>query len=69
MTTAERGGLLYEGDSIAAQQRRAYPDIKPVMLTLPPDDAYRAFRGRMPSIQALLKKRGLAEAPTDARAG
>ena len=35
----------------------------------PPDDAYRAFRGRMPSIQALLKKRGLAEAPTDARAG
>ena len=35
----------------------------------PPDDAYRAFRGRMPSIQALLKKRGLAEAPTDARVG
>jgi peptidyl-dipeptidase Dcp len=33
-----------------------------------PDDAYRAFRGRMPSIQALLDKRGLAEAPTDARA-
>jgi peptidyl-dipeptidase Dcp len=34
----------------------------------PPDEAYRAFRGRMPSIQALLEKRGLAEAPTDARA-
>jgi peptidyl-dipeptidase Dcp len=34
----------------------------------PPDEAYRAFRGRMPSIQALLKKRGLAEAPTDVRA-
>ena len=34
----------------------------------PPDEAYRAFRGRMPSIQALLEKRGLFEAPTDARA-
>jgi peptidyl-dipeptidase Dcp len=34
----------------------------------PPDEAYRAFRGRMPSIQALLEKRGLSEAPTDARA-
>ncbi|HEX8665374.1 MAG TPA: M3 family metallopeptidase [Beijerinckiaceae bacterium] len=34
----------------------------------PPDEAYAAFRGRLPSIEALLRKRGLAEAPTDARA-
>ena len=33
-----------------------------------PDEAYAAFRGRLPSIDALLRKRGLAEAPTDARA-
>ena len=40
------GGRLnawqYEGDSIAAQQRRAYPDIQPVMLAMTPDQAYRA---------------------------
>lgn len=34
-----------------------------------PAEAYRAFRGRMPSIEALLAKRGLAEAPTDAGVG
>ena len=33
-----------------------------------PAEAYRAFRGRMPSIDALLEKRGLVEGPTDARA-
>ena len=32
----------YEGDSIAAQQRQAYPDIRPVMLTIPVDSAYGA---------------------------
>jgi peptidyl-dipeptidase Dcp len=31
-----------------------------------PAEAYRAFRGRMPSIGALLTKRGLTEAPVDA---
>lgn len=40
------GGKLntwqYEGDSIAAQQRKAYPDIRPVMLSMTPDEAYRA---------------------------
>ena len=40
------GGKLnawqYEGDSIATQQRRAYPDIQPVMLSMNPDEAYRA---------------------------
>jgi len=30
----------YEGDSIAAQQRRAYPDIAPVLLAMPLDSAY-----------------------------
>ena len=34
----------------------------------PPEEAYRAFRGRMPSIDALLATRGLVEAPTDAHA-
>jgi uncharacterized protein (DUF1499 family) len=32
----------YEGDSVAAQQRKAYPDIQPVMLSMTPDEAYRA---------------------------
>ncbi|HEX8693031.1 MAG TPA: DUF1499 domain-containing protein [Longimicrobium sp.] len=32
----------YEGDSIAAQQRKAYPDIGPVLMTLPLDSAYAA---------------------------
>jgi uncharacterized protein (DUF1499 family) len=41
-TTHGMNSWVYEGDSIARQQRRAYPDIKPVMLALPPDDAYRA---------------------------
>ena len=41
-TTQGMNSWAYEGDSIAAQQRRAYPDIRPVMLALPPDDAYRA---------------------------
>ena len=30
----------YEGDSIAAQQRTAYPDIAPVLLAMPLDSAY-----------------------------
>lgn len=32
----------YEGDSIAVQQVRAYPDIRPVMMLSPPDSAYDA---------------------------
>ena len=28
----------------------------------PPDEAYRAFRGRLPTVDALLKRRGLADA-------
>ena len=31
----------YEGDSIAAQQRQAYPDIRPVVLDLPPERAFQ----------------------------
>lgn len=30
----------YEGDSIAALQRKAYPDIQPLMLALRPDSAF-----------------------------
>ncbi|HET7463553.1 MAG TPA: DUF1499 domain-containing protein [Longimicrobium sp.] len=32
----------YEGDRIAAQQLKAYPDIQPVMLAMSPDQAYAA---------------------------
>ena len=32
-----------------------------------PADAYKAFRGRLPTVDALLKKRGLADASTSAR--
>jgi uncharacterized protein (DUF1499 family) len=31
----------YGGESIAAQQRTAYPDIQPLMLPVPPDRAYQ----------------------------
>ncbi len=27
----------------------------------PPDEAYKAFRGRLPTVEALLKRRGLAD--------
>ncbi|HEU0051694.1 MAG TPA: DUF1499 domain-containing protein [Longimicrobium sp.] len=30
----------YEGDSIAALQRKAYPDVQPVMLAMTPDSAF-----------------------------
>ena len=30
----------YEGDTIARQQRNAYPDVQPVMLAMTPDSAY-----------------------------
>jgi uncharacterized protein (DUF1499 family) len=41
-TTKGMNSWVYEGDSIAAKQRRAYPDIRPVMLSMAPDEAYRA---------------------------
>lgn len=34
----------YEGDSIAAQQKAAYPDIRPVMMALPLDSAFALAR-------------------------
>lgn len=30
----------YQGDSIAAQQRQAYPDIRPMMMAMPVDSAF-----------------------------
>jgi uncharacterized protein (DUF1499 family) len=43
------GGRLnawqYEGDSIARQQQRAYPDVRPLLLAMTPDEAYRAAMG------------------------
>jgi uncharacterized protein (DUF1499 family) len=41
-TTQGMNSWVYEGDTIAKQQRKAYPDIEPVMLAMPTDDAYRA---------------------------
>lgn len=41
-TTQGMNSWVYEGDTIAKQQQRAYPDIRPVMLAMPTDDAYRA---------------------------
>lgn len=35
-----RNTLTYGGPEIAAQQREAFPDIKPIMSTLSPDEAY-----------------------------
>jgi peptidyl-dipeptidase Dcp len=32
-----------------------------------PADAYKAFRGRLPTVDALLKKRGFVDAGTSAR--
>ncbi|HEX6909003.1 MAG TPA: DUF1499 domain-containing protein [Longimicrobium sp.] len=32
--------MEYEGDSVAAQQRRAYPDVGPMMLAMPVDSAF-----------------------------
>lgn len=41
-TTQHMNSWIYQGDSIGKQQRAAYPDIKPVMLSMTPDEAYRA---------------------------
>ena len=35
-----RNTFVYGGPEIAAQQREAFPDIKPIMSTLSPDEAY-----------------------------
>lgn len=41
-TTPRMNSWIYQGDTIARQQRAAYPDIKPVMLAMTPDEAYQA---------------------------
>ena len=35
-------GLAYGGEAIAAQQKKGYPDIKPVLLKAPPKDAVQS---------------------------
>lgn len=40
--SAHLNTALYGGDSIAALQRKAYPDIRPVMLAMRPDQAFAA---------------------------
>lgn len=34
------GRTVYEGETIASQQRAAYPDLRPVTLAMPPKDAF-----------------------------
>lgn len=34
--------VAYEGDSVAVQQQKAYPDVRPVLLPAAPDSAYGA---------------------------
>ena len=34
-------GTAYGGPAVAAEQRRAYPDVAPLMLSVPPDQAFR----------------------------
>jgi uncharacterized protein (DUF1499 family) len=56
----------YEGDSIARQQARAYPDVKPVMVAMTPDSAYgealRAARAMGWEIVAAEREQGRIEA-------
>jgi uncharacterized protein (DUF1499 family)/uncharacterized membrane protein YvlD (DUF360 family) len=35
----------YEGDSVAVQQKKAFPDIRPIMLALTPDSAFAVALG------------------------
>ncbi|MGH9373493.1 MAG: hypothetical protein ACRD15_18385 [Vicinamibacterales bacterium] len=35
---------VYGGDKIASQQREAYPDLEPVMLKVPPAQAFERIR-------------------------
>lgn len=65
-TTEGMNGWEYEGDSIAQQQRRAYPDIRPVMLALPPDSAwgvvYQTAREMGWEITNVQRDQGIVEA-------
>ena len=36
------GRTDYEGEDVASQQRRAYPDLQPLILSLPVEDAFEA---------------------------
>jgi peptidyl-dipeptidase Dcp len=47
-------------DSATAQRLRDY--IYGAGNLRDPEEAYKAFRGRLPTVDALLKKRGLADA-------
>ena len=50
----EENGIF---DSETAERLRA--NVLAAGNTRPPEDAYLAFRGRMPSVEALLERRGL----------
>jgi peptidyl-dipeptidase Dcp len=51
----------------AAVAKRMLEHVFSVGNTLPPEDSYRAFRGRDPSIDALMRKRGFAPAAAAGR--
>ena len=63
MITADAFGAFVEGkgpyDKAVAERLRKY--IFSVGNTVDPAEAYRAFRGRDPKIDALMQKRGFAK--------
>jgi uncharacterized protein (DUF1499 family) len=55
-------GLEYGGEAVAAQQRRAYPDIQPLVLPVAPEEAFQ-------KALAAARSLGWTIVATDARAG
>jgi uncharacterized protein (DUF1499 family) len=60
---ASENGAAYGGAAVAAQQKRAYPEVTPLTLTLPPD---RAF-ARVEAAARSLGWRIVASAPAEGR--
>jgi len=61
--SASENGTAYGGPSVAAQQKRAYPDVAPLNLAMPPD---RAF-ARVEAAAHALGWRIVAAAPAEGR--
>ncbi|HEV2147605.1 MAG TPA: DUF1499 domain-containing protein [Longimicrobiaceae bacterium] len=63
--------VAYEGETVAEQQRRAYPDVQPLLLTAPPsvvfDDALAVARLMGWEIVAADKEQGRIEATAETR--
>jgi peptidyl-dipeptidase Dcp len=65
---ADAFGAFEEAGDIfdAATAKRLFDDIYSSGGSRDPEEAYIAFRGRKPEPEALLRRRGLAEAPAAA---